>query len=532
MKNGMKFRYSLLTLAICAALLFSSCTTALAEGDDGLSTNPLIIAMTCSDLPSTDSQPTDGYEGFRFVGFQLYDGLLRWDCTQGEKASELTPGLAESWSQSTEDPLVWTFNLRHDVTFHDGTPFNADAVIFAYDRVIDSESEYYNPTCAGSVSSYIRQIASYEKIDDYTLTITTKTVDNFILYDLSFILIPSPTAVMAAGSDFINSPVGTGPFKFVSKTEGQELVMEANTEYWGEVAKTKTVIMKPIADSSSRLAALMSGEVNWAEVTPPESLDLLKDNGYQVLLNGYPHVWTYMLNLQHSPFSDVRVRQAMSYAIDRETLCSDILNGCGTALDQFCYSGSPWFDATAQSYAYDPEKAKELLADAGYPDGFDTTFLVPTSGSGNMWPQVMNEFIQKNLADVGINVTLESLDWNTMISAMIAGFTGDYESVGAMNSSYYTLYPNVFEKYFGSHGSFNIGGYSNAEYDALAAAAQQASSDEERDANLVDAEHILSDELPWMFVCSDLNLRVLAPNVAGFVQPQSWFCDLTSVVVE
>lgn len=524
-----------LSLVLSASMLFS--LSSCGAGNKNLSgassdSKPLVIAMTCSDIPSTDSQPTGGYEGFRFVGFQLYDGLVRWDCTQGEKASELTPGLAESWEKSTENPLEWTFNLRRGVKFHDGTDFNADAVIFALDRVINEKSEYYNATCAGSVSSYITQIDKYEKIDDNTVKITTKEDYNYLPYDMSFILIPSPTAVKEKGEDFINSPVGTGPYKFVSKTAGQELVLEANEDYWGSVAKTKQVILKPIADSSARLAALKSGEVNWAEVTPPESIESLKADGYQVLLNSYPHVWTYELNCKTGPFADVRVRQAMSYAIDRETLCKDIIKGCGTPLSQFCYSGSPWYDSSAEAYDYNPEKAKELLKEAGYEDGFDTTFLVPTSGSGNMWPSVMNEFIQKNLAEVGINVTIESLDWNTLITAMNTGFEGEYADVGAMNSSYYTLFPNVFKKYFGSEGAFNIGGWSNEEYDSLIQKAQTAASDEERDGYLIEAEGIISEELPWMFVCSDMNLRVLASNVKGFVQPQSWFCDLTSVTVE
>ena len=138
-------------------------------GDGGT----LRIAMTCAALPNTDSEPTEGQEGYRFVSFQLYDALVKWDASSETEAGKIIPGLATSWEQNPENPKRWTFHLREGVKFHDGTDFNADCVIFALDRVMNPDFEYYSTTCAASVGSFLANIESYAKVDDYTITIDT-----------------------------------------------------------------------------------------------------------------------------------------------------------------------------------------------------------------------------------------------------------------------------------------------------------------------------------------------------------------------
>ena len=283
-------------------------------GDGGT----LRIAMTCAALPNTDSE---GQEGYRFVSFQLYDALVKWDASSETEAGKIIPGLATSWEQNPENPKRWTFHLREGVKFHDGTDFKADCVIFALDRVMNPDFEYYSTTCAASVGSFLANIESYAKVDDYTITIDTVQDNNaYLIYDLPYIMIPSMEAVKEKGDGFADAPVGSGPFRFVSKIAGQELVMERNENYWGNVPQIKTLILKPISDASARLAALQSGEVDWAEVVPVESLESLKSQGYQVKLNDYPHAWLYIMNTESGPFADARVRQAFSMSIDREGL--------------------------------------------------------------------------------------------------------------------------------------------------------------------------------------------------------------------
>ncbi len=498
-------------------------------GDGGT----LRIAMTCAALPNTDSEPTEGQEGYRFVSFQLYDALVKWDASSETEAGKIIPGLATSWEQNPENPKRWTFHLREGVKFHDGTDFNADCVIFALDRVMNPDFEYYSTTCAASVGSFLANIESYAKVDDYTITIDTVQDNNaYLIYDLPYIMIPSMEAVKEKGDGFADAPVGSGPFQFVSKIAGQELVMERNENYWGNVPQIKTLILKPISDASARLAALQSGEVDWAEVVPVESLESLKSQGYQVKLNDYPHAWLYIMNTESGPFADARVRQAFSMSIDWEGLCNDILQGVGTPLAQLMYPGSPWYAEGVEEYTYNPERAKELLAEAGYPDGFTTTFVCPTSGSGNMFPQIMNEYIQKCAEEVGIHIELDMSESERVWDVMKVGFKDEYADVGALNTSFYTMFPNVFQKFAGTGGSFNTGKYSNPEYDACIEAAYAATDEAESTQQFIEAEKIFTEELPWVIVCNDRNLRVLAPNVQNFAQSQTWYVDLTTVTVE
>lgn len=370
-------------------------------GDGGT----LRIAMTCAALPNTDSEPTEGQEGYRFVSFQLYDALVKWDASSETEAGKIIPGLATSWEQNPENPKRWTFHLREGVKFHDGTDFKADCVIFALDRVMNPDFEYYSTTCAASVGSFLANIESYAKVDDYTITIDTVQDNNaYLIYDLPYIMIPSMEAVKEKGDGFADAPVGSGPFRFVSKIAGQELVMERNENYWGNVPQIKTLILKPISDASARLAALQSGEVDWAEVVPVESLESLKSQGYQVKLNDYPHAWLYIMNTESGPFADARVRQAFSMSIDREGLCNDILQGVGTPLAQLMYPGSPWYAEGVEEYTYNPERAKELLAEAGYPDGFSFTVAIDSMAN-----QEVFELAKSYFAEVGIDMEITVL---------------------------------------------------------------------------------------------------------------------------
>jgi peptide/nickel transport system substrate-binding protein len=515
-------------------IVVTACSSGNAASSAGKSV-PLVIAMSAANLPVADTSPTEGYEGWRFVGFQLYDGLTRWQLKQGEKPAEVGPGLAESWEVSKEDPTLWTFHLRKNVSFHDGTPFNADAVLFQFDRVKKQDSPQYNAQVAAGVLTYLKYIDSYTKVDDSTVQIKTKEPYSYLLYDLAFIAFPSPEAVKKYGADYPVHPVGTGPFKFVSMKQGQEMILEKNGSYWGGAPKLDQLVLRPIPDASARLAALQSGQVNWAEIPPPESVEPLKAAGFQVLLNDYPHIWPYVLNVKEGPWADKRVRQAANYAMDREGMSKSLLNGVAKPAGQVLYPGHPYYNDQAEKYTYDPEKAKKLLAEAGYPNGFQTTFIVPTSGSGNMWPLPMNEFVQKNLKAVGIDMKIEAIEWQTLITQIRGGFPAG-KDIGAYNISLAPVAPWVFERYFATSSFIpagsNYGKYSNPKLDDILTKARHAFDDKERDAYLKEAGGIVADDSPWLYVVHDLNLRVLGPKVKGFVQPQSWFADLTTISME
>ena len=489
-------------------------------GDGGT----LRIAMTCAALPNTDSEPTEGQEGYRFVSFQLYDALVKWDASSETEAGKIIPGLATSWEQNPENPKRWTFHLREGVKFHDGTDFNADCVIFALDRVMNPDFEYYSTTCAASVGSFLANIESYAKVDDYTITIDTVQDNNaYLIYDLPYIMIPSMEAVKEKGDGFADAPVGSGPFRFVSKIAGQELVMERNENYWGNVPQIKTLILKPISDASARLAALQSGEVDWAEVVPVESLESLKSQGYQVKLNDYPHAWLYIMNTESGPFADARVRQAFSMSINREGLCNDILQGVGTPLAQLMYPGSPWYAEGVEEYTYNPERAKELLAEAGYPDGFSMTITVPSNYKPHMDTA---QVLVQQLAEVGITAEIQAVEWESWVSDVYTNrqFQSTVVGVDASNMTARALLER-----FTSTADNNFINYSNADYDALFAQAQATADDAEQTALYKEMEKNLTEHAANVYIQDLADLVVLRNGLEGYQFYPIYVMDLSTV---
>jgi peptide/nickel transport system substrate-binding protein len=498
-----------------------------ADGEGGT----LVIGMTASNIPGLDTvQPQgEGGEGTRFVGLQLYDGLTKWDLSQGDTVPEIVPGLAESW-EVADDKITWTFHLRPGVTFHDGTPWDADAAIYNFDRFVNESSPLYDAELSSIGGLSLAGIDSATKVDDMTIAITTVGQHAYLDEDLATVPFGSPTAIEAEGEDFAQNPVGTGPFKFESLTRGQELVLTANEDYYLGAPKLDRLILRPIPETTARLAALRSGEVNWIEVPSPDDVPALTSEGFQVLTNAYPHNWPWLFDTTEKPWDDVRVRQAANYAIDRESLAEGILQGTGEPAYQYLGSADYGFDPADDVYSYDPEKAKDLLAEAGYPDGFSTTLSYPTSGSGNMIPTPMNEALQRDLAAVGIDVELQPVEWASMLTDFFSGtIPGDAD---AINISLGFSSPSLVALVFGTDAPFNVGKYSNPEADAILAETKTEFSREERAQSLADLNKVLLKDAPWLVVVHDLNPRVLAPDVHGFVMPKSWYVDLTSVWVD
>ena len=255
----------------------------------------------------------------------------------------------------------------------------------------------------------------------------------------------------------------------------------------------------------------------------------------------YPHNWTYILNLSKPPWDNKLVRQAANYAIDREGLCKSLLNGTCIAGTGIVYPGHPWFGNPKARYEYNPAKARELLQQAGY-DGTDkrvkSSMLISTSGSGQMLPLPMNEFIQENLRAVGIDLELVPIEWNAMIQRYFRGLQHpDNAQLGGINFSLAPVEPHGalvmhFHSTLVPPQGLNIMPYSNPEVDRLFDAASLAFDPQERDRLLAQAHEIIVDDAPRVFIVHDLNPRALSPKVHGFVQAQSWFQDLTPVWVE
>ncbi|HEX3459558.1 MAG TPA: ABC transporter substrate-binding protein [Acidimicrobiales bacterium] len=514
--------------AVAVSTLAIAAPPATAAGGHG---GTLIIGMTAANIPNLDTELAglQGYEGDRFVGNSLYDGLTRFNLLQSTKVPQVVPALAASWT-SNADATVWTFSLRPNVTFQDGTPFNADAVIFNFDRDYNPAFPYYSSAVGSEAQTLTSGIASYSKVDDATVQITMKTSDSHLPSDLTTLYMASPTAVQKEGNDgFALKPVGTGPFQFVSETTGQELVLAPNKHYWAGAPKLNQLILKPIPDPSARIAALRSGAVNWIEYPTPDDISSLKSSGYQVLENTYDHIWPWIFDTTQKPWDSVQVRQAANYAINRKAMATSLLHGTAQPAYQLIPPANSAYSSKNFTYSYNPKKAKQLLKQAGYPNGFTATISYPTSGSGNMVPVPMNEELQHDLAAVGIHITLVPMEWSAMLTQFITGKIPG--GTTGTNISLTFQQESIWEGLFLGGSPINDAHYNNPTVDSLLEQAQSVTNSVARAQLYTQAGNLITQDAPWLFVVNDENPRALATTVHGFIEPKSWFVNLTSVWV-
>jgi peptide/nickel transport system substrate-binding protein len=497
----------------------------------------LIVAMSAGNIPIPNTPTTEGGEGSRFVGYNIYNSLTQLNVEQGDTSPVPTPALATKWSVGA-DKLTWTFDLRKGVKFHDGTDFNAEAVEFQFNRLLNQNFQYYDAVSAGGSANNLLTVDTFRAVDDYTFEVKTKYPDAFIPWELAS-FIPSPAAIKKYGNtDYVNHATGTGPFIMSKYVDGQVMELTRNPEYWNGPPKVKKITLYPMPEPNTRLSALTSGQVNWAEVPPPDSIEQLKANNFQVLLKQYPHAIVLILNCSVEPFNNPKAREALQYAIDKDSMCNSLLNHCATPAYQWMYPGHPWFNAeVGKRYSYDPAKAKQLLADAGYSSGVSITVPYPSSGSGNMWPPPMMELIQRNFKAVGVDMTTVPMEWGTIQTINRAGLgSPENQKYHGMYYSPNTSSPANLNSFITSRiqpaGCCNAYQYSDPAMDKAVTDAVSEFDFAKQDAAINKAWGTQAEASPSVFVCHDLNLRVLAPTVHGFVQPQAWIADFTKVTVE
>ena len=518
--------------------VLASPTTAQAE-------QTLRIAMTASDIPLTTGQPDSGFEGYRFVGYTIYDALINWDMSSADEVSGLTPGLAESWEIDADDQQVWYFHLREGVTFHDGSDWNADAAIWNLDKVYDEDSPQFDARQAGNVRGRIPSMDGYEKVDDYTISFTTSEPDAWFPYQLTFLLFSSPAQWEALDGDwdeFARQPSGTGPFKMTRLVPRERAVLEPFADYWDadRVPQIDRVELLPMPESSSRTSALLSDQVDWIESPAADAIARMESQGMTITSNPYPHTWPYQFSmLEGSPWRDINVRKAANLAVDREGLES-LLGGLMVPAVGTVTPDHPWFGEPEFEITYDPDEARRLLAESGYgPDNpVEIKVLISTSGSGQMQPLAMNEYIQQTFAEVGIELEFEVLDWESLFPNWRRG--ADHETsleAHATNITFGWLDPfAAFYRFMHSSmappNGFNWGYMDDPEYDRLLDEAKVTFDQEAQDALLAEFHARMVDDAAWLWVAHDVGPRAMNPRVQGFVQAQNWFQDLTPVYIE
>ncbi len=498
----MTFRPARLALAIAGSL-------ALAQ--PAASETMLRIAMTASDIPTATGMPNNGFEGMRFLGYPIFEGLVLWDLSRADRLAGLRPGLAETWEQAADDKKTWIFHLRHGVKFHDGTDFNADAVIWNLDRYFNKDSPQFEPPASGISRARVPLMGTYRKIDDYTVAITTKQPASYFPYMAVYLLFTSPASFENAGHDWAKVAMlpaaGTGPFR-ITKVVPRELVELARHDgYWDPARKAKmdAIRLMPLPEANSRLAALRSGQVDWVEVPPPDGIPSLKAAGFTIVTNSYPHVWPWLLNMAAtgSPVKDVKVRQALNYCIDRSGLVS-LLNNTAEPSVGWLKPTDAGFGNPVNHYGFDPAKGKALLAEAGYTEAKPLTFkvMISTSGSGQMLPLPMNEYLQQNLKQsCGVNIEFDTVEWQVLLNA--ARQTPDspeLHGMMALNVSSPSSDVSVMARYFSSANfspnGFNFEQWKDEEFDAALKTLAEASDPATIDAAYKKAHERLVDNPP------------------------------------
>ncbi|MEP1585737.1 MAG: ABC transporter substrate-binding protein [Tateyamaria sp.] len=334
----------------------------------------------------------------------VFEGLTRF---MGD--GSVVPGLAKSWEIS-DDGLTYTFSLRDGVTFHDGTAMDADDVKFTLDRILAEDS-------ANAQKALYAAISSVEMVDPKTVRLTLSEPNGNMLFNLAW-----GDAVIVAPESIENikqQPIGTGPFKFDSWTQGDSIQISQYADYWGDQPTLTEATFKFISDPTAAFGAMMAEDVDaFVGFPAPENLPQFEaDPRFQVLTGSTEGETILSTNNKQAPFDDLRVRQALAHAIDRQAIIDGAMFGFGTPIGTHFAPHNPAYVDLTDLSAYDPDKARALLADAGLPDGFETTLHLPPPS----YARRGGEIIAAQLAEVGIKAEIINVEWAQWLETVFRG---------------------------------------------------------------------------------------------------------------
>ena len=504
-----------------AAALAAGCAPQKAVNDA-----PVLVGRGADAIALDPARVTDAESSE--VTEQIFDHLVRYK----PDSAEIEPALAESWDQSP-DGRVWTFHLRKNVRFHDGTPFDAASVVFSFDRQRDPHHPYHQDDFTYWENTF-RNIQSVEAVDSSTVRITIERpyapfLSNLAMFPVSIV---SPSAVRKWGPEFARHPVGTGPFRFVEWSPGERIMLAANPNYWGGAPKIQHLVFVAIRDPRQRLVALEGGAIDVAENLSPEDLQFVALHPELTLLHVAANNVGYLaMNTQHPPFDDVRVRRAVNYAINKTAIVKLIYQGLGRPASS-PLPPSIWGHIDEDLYHYDRAMAMKLLAEAHYtqPQKRLKLYVMDTQRNYMPAPETMARIIQHNLRDVGMDVEIVVNDFDTHVrltqngvhDLCLLGWSAD--TIDPDNFLYVLFDPENAEPGVARNLAF----FKNAELHGLLSWAQESSDRGERVRYYKQAQDLIAREAPWVpiaygevVVAARANLADLKVNPSGnvFFQP-------------
>ncbi|MCC6021935.1 MAG: ABC transporter substrate-binding protein [Desulfurococcaceae archaeon] len=435
-----------------------------------------------------------------------YETLVWFD----EKGNVI-PWLAEKWEVSP-DGKVYTFYIRKGVKFHDGSELDAYVVKANFDRWLD-------PTVRVPQRGQLGPIEKVEVVDKYTVKVYMKTPYAVFLRALgAYLLITSSGVITSFGNKTITEVIGTGPYKFVAWEKGKRIVIERFDDYWGEKPVLKRIEWLVIPEASTRLAALLAGDVDFAFNLPPTDLERVKGDARFTVLTPTSNRIIFVAMIPRGPLADPKVRQALNYAVDVDSIIKNVLYGLGIKTNAplpphfFGYADMP-------PYTYNPEKAKQLLAEAGYPQGFKVVLMHPT-GRYLMDKQVA-EAIQAYLSKVGITVELKTMDWPSFVAELLKPLdqkTFDMVLLGwgpAVADAHFTLY-GQFHSAQATPKGLAAAHYNNSEVDKLLEAALAELNESKRAEYYKKAIEIIWRDAPWIFLYTQKWFFASSASLEGY----------------
>jgi peptide/nickel transport system substrate-binding protein len=427
---------------------------------------------------------------------------------------EIVPRLVEKWEVSA-DATEFTLRLRKGIKFHDGQPFNAEAVKVNFDRLLDTK-------VAIRYRFLVAPIATVTVADEYTVKIKTKQPFAALVSNLTHQAtgIQSPDALKASWEKPLTKPVGTGPFMFKEWVPGNKFVMARNDKYWGKKPLLEEVTWRVIPDDASRVVALETGEVHAAVRIPPFDIPRLKADKKLAVLSAASVRTIYLgFNTLKEPFQDKRVRQAINYAVNKEAIVKHVLGGVGRVSDAPISPGIFGY-TPIKTYEYNVEKAKALLAEAGFPKGFETT-LHPAVGRYYMDASVATA-VAADLLKVGIKAEIKMMEWGTYLPSILLEKDQVTHKIymlgwgcvtGDADYGLYTLYHSGEWPKKGMNASF----YKNEKIDQLLDGARSTANPDERKRLYKEAMTLMMEEAPWLFLHSEVQMVGTRANVKGII---------------
>jgi peptide/nickel transport system substrate-binding protein len=478
-------------LAAVVALTLTSCASA-QRVDLGDSAGNLIAAIA-GEPDQLDPQKTSSYFSFEVLE-NVFDTLVEPD-----ENLEMQPALAESWTVSP-DQLTWTFRLRDGVTWHDGSPFTADDVVYSYRRIIDEKLSNVDKFSA---------VTDVTAPDPSTVVVRVKEPTPNLLTNLGgFKGMAIVSRRNVESGEIATRPMGTGPFSFASQRSGDSITLAANPNYWGGAPKIPGVTYRFISEPSTALSALQAGEVDWTDSIPAQRVEQLRnDDSIHLAVTPSNDYWYFALNQARAPWNDVRVRRAIAYAIDRDAIVQATSYGTAVANQLAIPEGNPWYVRYDQ-YRYDLDEAKRLLDESGVrPTALD---MLVTSE----YPETVTaaQVVADNLAPLGITVNIRTVDMATWLDEQNTG-NFDMLMMGWLGN----IDPDDF--YYAQHhtgGSNNAQKFSDPEVDRLLDAGRVETARDARADDYAKAAVQIADQVSYIYLYNPSVIQGWTPDLTGY----------------